>query len=429
MSSGEAQVTPSSEFTFTTVKRAQACLSTSPDFSRCKLFLVKIHLVFLCQTSIDGQPLNIGFLCGKIQVKVARRTCEFALLGNLHASDIPLSHSPHKIPQEYDVVTLAKMNVNPNIPVKILYFIPKKEDPKAWRGPVFANDKRMGWKKLNAVRACTRCRVRHVRCSLIDSGGPCNHCRKRKETCEVLGWEMKPQAPPKYIYHYVLPPPRCPQTTPTEPEFSSNFFNMMVHPLELIERLEKLNPRAQAQNWPWGLEDKDTYYPQGSHFGDDYHEQCSAECPRRSRVIQDEITHPNTTQLYRSIPPRSSSPYTFAVPSVSPSISPSSSHGFSMTCSSISCLSIESLHNDHKLHTWKTSETKFQNMQQDIRPLEAHRRRNERKTNRMSLDYIMCSEPQYIKLPKIMQNISEDCKIPIHRPSLPSLREVIGDFS
>ncbi|EGG00319.1 uncharacterized protein MELLADRAFT_118048 [Melampsora larici-populina 98AG31] len=157
-------------------------------------------------------------------------------------------------------------------------------DSKAWMGPVFANEKNSGWNKLNAVKACTRCRDRHVRCSLRTSGGPCNHCRKRKEVCVVLGWEMQPDDPANVIYKPVLPPPMIPSATPIEPSNHAVSYSTPINAEELAGRLEKLSPRALALLWPWGPDDRDPFYPSGPQFGDDYHEHCSEDCPNRNRI-------------------------------------------------------------------------------------------------------------------------------------------------
>ncbi|KNE89912.1 hypothetical protein PSTG_16618 [Puccinia striiformis f. sp. tritici PST-78] len=163
-----------------------------------------------------------------------------------------------------------------------LYFTATKrrKEAKGWPGPVFANQMGLGWTKLNAVRACTRCRVRHVKCSLIHTGGPCTHCRKRKETCEVLGWKLEPHEASKTIYKYVLPPPPRPLHTPqNSPPEDQNTHSL--DPVELCERLEQLSPRRLALLWPWGPDDHEPFYPIGPQFGEDYHEECWAYCPQR----------------------------------------------------------------------------------------------------------------------------------------------------
>ncbi|POW05563.1 hypothetical protein PSTT_09597 [Puccinia striiformis] len=162
----------------------------------------------------------------------------------------------------------------------------RRKEAKGWPGPVFANQMGLGWTKLNAVRACTRCRVRHVKCSLIHTGGPCTHCRKRKETCEVLGWKLEPHEASKTIYKYVLPPPPRPLHTPqNSPPEDQNTHSL--DPVELCERLEQLSPRRLALLWPWGPDDHEPFYPIGPQFGEDYHEDDSLsptysfefECP------------------------------------------------------------------------------------------------------------------------------------------------------
>ncbi|POW05529.1 hypothetical protein PSTT_09603 [Puccinia striiformis] len=156
----------------------------------------------------------------------------------------------------------------------------RRKEAKGWPGPVFANQMGLGWTKLNAVRACTRCRVRHVKCSLIHTGGPCTHCRKRKETCEVLGWKLEPHEASKTIYKYVLPPPPRPLHTPqNSPPEDQNTHSL--DPVELCERLEQLSPRRLALLWPWGPDDHEPFYPIGPQFGEDYHEECWAYCPQR----------------------------------------------------------------------------------------------------------------------------------------------------
>ncbi|EFP81650.1 hypothetical protein PGT21_008116 [Puccinia graminis f. sp. tritici] len=156
----------------------------------------------------------------------------------------------------------------------------RRKEAKGWPGPVFANQMGLGWTKLNAVRACTRCRVRHVKCSLIHTGGPCTHCRKRKETCEVLGWKLEPHEASKTIYKYVLPPPQRPLQTPQQSP-PQDHHNHTLDPVELSQRLEQLSPRRLALLWPWGPDDHEPFYPIGPQFGEDYHEECWAYCPQR----------------------------------------------------------------------------------------------------------------------------------------------------
>ncbi|KAA1090585.1 hypothetical protein PGT21_005952 [Puccinia graminis f. sp. tritici] len=144
----------------------------------------------------------------------------------------------------------------------------RRKEAKGWPGPVFANQMGLGWTKLNAVRACTRCRVRHVKCSLIHTGGPCTHCRKRKETCEVLGWKLEPHEASKTIYKYVLPPPQRPLQTPQQSP-PQDHHNHTLDPVELSQRLEQLSPRRLALLWPWGPDDHEPFYPIGPQFGED----------------------------------------------------------------------------------------------------------------------------------------------------------------
>ncbi|POW16554.1 hypothetical protein PSHT_06605 [Puccinia striiformis] len=163
----------------------------------------------------------------------------------------------------------------------------RRKEAKGWPGPVFANQMGLGWTKLNAVRACTRCRVRHVKCSLIHTGGPCTHCRKRKETCEVLGWKLEPHEASKTIYKYVLPPPPRPLHTPqNSPPEDQNTHSL--DPVELCERLEQLRYFQQTHSEKAGLalamgapDDHEPFYPIGPQFGEDYHEECWAYCPQR----------------------------------------------------------------------------------------------------------------------------------------------------
>lgn len=156
----------------------------------------------------------------------------------------------------------------------------KRKEAKGWPGPVFANQMGIGWTKLNAVRACTRCRVRHVKCSLIHTGGPCTHCRKRKEICEVLGWKLEPHEATKTIYKYVLPPPQRPLHTPQNSSHKDQR-NHPVDPVELSQRLEELSPRRLPSLWPWGPDDHVPLYPIGPQFGEDHHEECWPYCSHR----------------------------------------------------------------------------------------------------------------------------------------------------
>ncbi|PLW45374.1 hypothetical protein PCANC_01127 [Puccinia coronata f. sp. avenae] len=156
----------------------------------------------------------------------------------------------------------------------------KQKEAKGWPGPVFANQMGLGWTKLNAVRACNRCRVRHVKCSLIHTGGPCTHCRKRKEECEVLGWKLQPHEDSKTIYKYVLPPPPRPPHTPQNVT-PKDQRSQSINPAELSQRLEQLSPRRLALLWPWGPDDHEPFYPIGPQFGEDYHEECWTYCPQR----------------------------------------------------------------------------------------------------------------------------------------------------
>lgn len=63
--------------------------------------------------------------------------------------------------------------------------------------------------------------------------------RKRKETCEVLGWKLEPHEATKTIYKYVLPPPRRPLHTPMNSP-PKDQRNQPVDPVELSRRLEEL---------------------------------------------------------------------------------------------------------------------------------------------------------------------------------------------
>ncbi|KAG0144379.1 hypothetical protein CROQUDRAFT_108527 [Cronartium quercuum f. sp. fusiforme G11] len=121
-------------------------------------------------------------------------------------------------------------------------------------GPVFANmnDER-GWIKVNSVSACKVCRARHVRCSLYRTGGPCDSCREHKTKCEVLGWELEPEAPSKEIYKAVLPPPPPGTVSPA----CGSLESYMVSPEQLVEKLQwlltapsKMTKRKAPMAWP-----------------------------------------------------------------------------------------------------------------------------------------------------------------------------------
>ncbi|KAI9608820.1 hypothetical protein H4Q26_005009 [Puccinia striiformis f. sp. tritici PST-130] len=131
----------------------------------------------------------------------------------------------------------------------------RRKEAKGWPGPVFANQMGLGWTKLNAVRACTRCRVRHVKCSLIHTGGPCTHCRKRKETCETFTYAS---------------------------EFASRGSE---HSLAGSGRVVREIGTAQSEKaglaLAMGPDDHEPFYPIGPQFGEDYHEECWAYCPQR----------------------------------------------------------------------------------------------------------------------------------------------------
>ncbi|KNZ61960.1 hypothetical protein VP01_132g13 [Puccinia sorghi] len=178
----------------------------------------------------------------------------------------------------------------------------KRKEAKGWPGPVFANQMGIGWTKLNAVRACSRCRVRHVKCRhvfsfdpralstpvvpvLTVSTGESNDLkawrgRKRKETCEVLGWKLEPHEATKTIYKYVLPPPRRPLHTPMNSP-PKDQRNQPVDPVELSRRLEELSPRRLPSLWPWGPDDHVPLYPIGPQFGEDHPEECWPYCSHR----------------------------------------------------------------------------------------------------------------------------------------------------
>ncbi|MBW0480018.1 hypothetical protein O181_019733 [Austropuccinia psidii MF-1] len=165
---------------------------------------------------------------------------------------------------------------------------------KRWPGPVFANQKGVGWTKLNAARACAKCRHRHVKCrlepsrsslafdmilyelflksifglrdvrfSLVSTGGPCTHCQKRGEVCEVLGWKFQPNDDCQLIYKYVLPPPLAPFSTPS----NKNLCLPPIDPGELSQRLEHSSTGNLIPPWPrWELEAHNSIYQSQADF-------------------------------------------------------------------------------------------------------------------------------------------------------------------
>ncbi|KAI8457778.1 hypothetical protein BY996DRAFT_6411386 [Phakopsora pachyrhizi] len=83
----------------------------------------------------------------------------------------------------------------------------------------------MGWMKVNNFRACKHCRQSHIKCSIAQTGGPCNHCRHRKGPCElpercdkreISGWTFAHDAEPFEIYRRVLTSPSRKAQTPIE---------------------------------------------------------------------------------------------------------------------------------------------------------------------------------------------------------------------
>ncbi|KAG0150184.1 hypothetical protein CROQUDRAFT_713500 [Cronartium quercuum f. sp. fusiforme G11] len=276
-------------------------------------------------------------------------------------------------------------------------------DAKAWPGPVFAHEKIAGWTKLNAVKACNRCRLRHVKCSLIKSGGPCNHCRKRKEVCEVLGWEMKPDEPTKVIYKYVLPPPQVPNSTPPE---LARVQSTPVDAKQLAGRLERLkssvstradvrsSPRALALLWPWGPDDKEPYYPSGPQFGENYHEECSEDCPTRLRF---HTPHPNCYSPL--LPMRSTS---------SLSVSRTGSVSYASSSNHIPSSPVWSMVEDGRDASHSPPKSSAD------------------KLNRMSLDFILSPTPV-----QRHNRLYPPTRPPVHewphiRPRLPSLRQALS---
>ncbi|KAH9825086.1 hypothetical protein DFH28DRAFT_942748 [Melampsora americana] len=302
------------------------------------------------------------------------------------------------------------------------YFVPPKEDTKAWKGPVFAKDQKIGWKKLNTARSCNQCRLRHVKCS----GGPCDHCRKRRETCEILGWEMKPCDPAAFIYKYVLPPPRCPTTTPVEFDSNADGIAAIFHPLELISRLENISRRQHAQLLSWAIDETYSSRPIGAHFGDDYQDHCSEDCPRfETGPPRLNMVKSGQTSVPASIASRHSSPCR------STHFSPSGSKYSGTVSSSLFSSPQSEFQVYQKSSVDELLGEELKSLNQESWRVHFPERHEKQKIHRMSLDFILSAESRYPSVPNIMPNFSRGYMLPVKglrgpRPRLPSLKEIVG---
>ncbi|EGF97260.1 uncharacterized protein MELLADRAFT_114475 [Melampsora larici-populina 98AG31] len=250
--------------------------------------------------------------------------------------------------------------------------------------------------------------------------------KKRRETCEVLGWEMNPRDPPSFVYKYVLPPPRCPTTTPVEGVSSSDGMAAMFNPLELISRLEKISRRLHPQLFSLGSEEAASSAPIGAHFGDDHQEHCSDDCPRFNHGYPHLTEEKNGQTLFpTSISSRHSTPR-LSEPFLTDDLNYSSAHSSSLLSSPQSEFQVYQTRNvDVELGK------ELATFDQESWRLQFQEQQQKQKTNRMSLDFILSAESRYPSLSNIVPNLSPGYMLHMQgsrgpRPRLPSLKETVG---
>lgn len=240
---------------------------------------------------------------------------------------------------------------------------------------------------------------------------------------------MKPRDPASFIYKYVLPPPRCPTTTPVEAESIADGMATLINPLELISRLEKMSRhgRPHAPTFSWGPDEAASSKPTGVHFGDDYQEHCSEDCPLR---VENEAPRLSMEE-FDATPGRTSISSRSPTPCLSAPFSPSESK-YPGSISSSLCSSPQS---DFQVcHTRNDSLdfcTELATIHRGSWRSHFQERQRKQKLNRMSLDFILSTESRYPSLPNIMPHSPRDYALhlkgpPVRRPRLPSLKETVG---